>query len=441
MSAAEQGRGTATPTVPIITEHPAEATPVLPRRRFSGRTFDALSIRDFRFVFYGNLAQFGAMQMKQLALGVLVFDFTGSFAALGVMALSHAIPGIILSPVGGVVADRAPKKTVIQVAQLLNMLNAAVIAILGLTGLLAFEHLIGSALAQGVVNSIMMPSRQSLIPDLVGPERTMNAVALSTSGENLTQLLGPALAGLLLAISSPAVVFGVIALMFLFAVFVTGKLPAHPPYAYVSNRPKVAKRPSGLGDLREGLIYTWQNGTVRMIILINFVIIVATFPYQAMLPGFVKEVLNKGELEQGLLMSVTGIGALTGSLIIASLPNRHRGKMLLFSGAGLAISLIVFASSTNYFLTIPIMLFVGVTFAMRRSLGQILIQTYPEPEYRGRVMAIWMMQFSIMSLATFGTGLLSEWLGPQLAIGGIAAVLLVVLVPVYAFVPRIRDLQ
>lgn len=412
-----------------------------PRRFATPRTFDALAIRDFRLIFFGNLSQFGAMQMKQLALGVLVFQFTGSFAALGVMALSHAIPGLLIGPVGGVVADRAPKKTVIQVAQGLNMLNALAIVALAVAGILRFEHLILSGVAQGAVNAVMMPSRQSLIPDLVGPQRTMNAVALNTSGENLMQLAGPAVGGLLLAFFSPAYVFGVIAGMFAFAMAVTGRLPAHPPHAFVSQQAQTHGRSGSLRQLREGLAYTWRDRTIRTIIWVNFIIILATFPYMMMLPGFVREVLDKGPAEQGMLMSVTGVGALVGSLIVASLPSRKRGRWLLASAMALAVSLIAFAWSTNYYVTLVIMLFVGVMFAMRRAIGQVLIQSYPDPEYRGRVMSIWIMQFSLMSLGTFATGLLAEWLGPQLAIGGLAAALLVILVPVALFVRPIRDLE
>src|SRR6185436_13276307 len=141
---------------------------------------------------FGNVLQFGSMQMQLLVRGVLVFQLTGSFAALGTMALANAIPGLLFAPIGGVIADRAPKKTVIQLAQLYNVGNAAILAVLaaGFFGLhLAFWHLFLSAFLQGGINSMMMPSRQSIISDLVGRERLMNAVALNTSGQNLMQLV------------------------------------------------------------------------------------------------------------------------------------------------------------------------------------------------------------------------------------------------------------
>src|SRR5215210_3490635 len=160
------------------------AEPLLtpPGQGWRGRTFSSLQDRNFRLLYFGNILQFGSMQMQQLVRGWLVFHLTGSFAALGLMALANAIPGLLFAPVGGVVADRLPKKTVIQFCQTYNVLNAAVLAVLaaGVFGLhLAFWHLFLSGFLQGGINSIMQPSRQSIIKDLVGTERLMNAIGIN----------------------------------------------------------------------------------------------------------------------------------------------------------------------------------------------------------------------------------------------------------------------
>ncbi len=226
--------------------------------------------------------------------------------------------------------------------------------------------------------------------------------------------------------------------VFAIAVYCTSRVPKYPPHAASM---RTANPGGNLGDLREGFIYTISDPTIRTLIAVNFLVILASMPYMAMLPGFVHDVLHRGAAEQGVLMSVTGIGAVVGSLFVASLPNRNRGQMLMLAATVLSASLIAFAVSEDYYITLPIMLVVGVSSSVRRSLGQVLIQTYPDPEYRGRVMAIWMMQFSLMSLGTFGAGILSDWIGPQLAIGGMAAGLMVVVVLVTLFVPRMRRLQ
>ena len=414
------------------------------RRRFSLQTFSALSNPDFRLLYCGNLLQFCAMQMQMLVRGVLVYELTGSFAALGLVNLANAIPGLIFSLLGGIVADRVPKKTVIQSAQLINMANAAALAALAGFGALRFEHLVISAVAIGGVNAIMMPSRQSIIPDLVGREKLMNAVALNTSAQNLMQLIGPGLGGLLLAIASPAAVWGLNAALYFGAVTFTARLPKEPVYSYGAQNARAGvskKRGGGWRDLIEGLKYVSSDRTIRTLIGVNFLIVLVSMPYTMMLPGFVREVLHEGPGTQGMLMSISGVGAMAGSLVVASLPGRNRGRLFLCFAILLGFALIAFSLSTNYMVTMPIMLLIGAGTAGRMSLGQVLVQSYSEDEYRGRVMAVWMMQFSLVQFGTFATGILAEYVGPQLAIGGLAVWLIVAMGLVIMFVPSFRRME
>jgi MFS family permease len=411
-----------------------------------GRTFSALQDSNFRLLYIGNVLQFGSMQMQLLVRGVLVFELTGSFAALGTISLANAIPGLLLAPVGGVVADRAPKKTVIQLAQLFNAVNAAVLAVLaaGLFGFeLAFWHLFASALLQGGVNSIMMPSRQSIISDLVGPERLMNAVAINTSGQNVMQLIGPGLGGLLIAGWDASIVFWLMALMYGMAVLFTMRLPARPLFAYAGERVAArGRRGSGsVRDLVAGMKYVASDRVVRLLILVNFMIVIVAMPYTMLLPGFVREVLDRGPGVQGLLMSVSGLGAIAGSLVVASLSPHHRGRLMIIWGAVLGAALVAFAISTNVWITLPIMLFIGIGQAGRMSMGQVLIQSYSAPEYRGRALAVWMMQFYLVQFGTFFVGILAELIGPQLAIGGLAFLMVLGMGATMLFMPTIRDLD
>ena len=177
------------------------------------RTFAALKDSNFRMLYIGNVLQFASMNMQMVVRGWLVFDLTGSFAMLGTMSLANAIPTLIFSPIGGVVADRAPKKTVIQIAQGYNAINAALLAILaaGLFGLhLAFWHLFLSAFLQGVVNATMQPARQSFISDLVPRALLTNAIGINASGQTMMQLVMPGTAGFLIATVSPALVCAVV---------------------------------------------------------------------------------------------------------------------------------------------------------------------------------------------------------------------------------------
>ena len=413
------------------------------------RAFSAMRDRNFRLLYLGNMLQFGAQQMQLLVRGLIVYQLTGSFALLGSIALASAVPGLLLSPVGGVMADRMTKKTIIQLAQGFNAVNAALLALLAWGGIPGFHlelwHLFLSAVLQGGVNSMMMPSRQSMISDLVGPKRLMNAVAVNSSGQTLMQLIGPAVGGVLYDYLSAASVFWTMAVMFTLAVTFTMRLPAHPLYSFDRNAegapPRRARNHGSLSDVADGMIYVWRNPVLRALIGVNFLIVVVAMPYTMLLAGFVEAVLHKGGAEIGLLQSVQGVGAILGSFIIASSSPRGRGKMMIFWGAFVGVSLIAFAASSNYWLTMAIMFVVGIGQTGRMAIGQVLIQTYAADEYRGRVTAVWFMQFSLVQLGTFFVGILAEVLGPQWAIGGLAALMVVTMGFVWVFVPRIRNLE
>ena len=418
------------------------------------RTFGAvLDDRHFRNLFLGNMLQFGSMQMQLVVRSWLVFHITGSFAALGTMALANAVPGIIFSPIGGLIADRAPKKTVIQAAQFYNVLNAAVLALLAV-GWLGFElefwHLFLSSFLQGGVNSIMMPSRQSMISDLVPRDRLMNSIGINSSGQTFMQLVGPGIAGFLIAALSPGAVFALMAAMYFFAMTFTMRLPKTPLYGFAQSEAGQAaararsggrRGASGFKDLKDGMRYVATDPVIRMLVLVNFLIVVVAMPYTMLLAGFLKDVLDKGAFEQGMLQSIQGVGAVGGSIFIASSASRGRGKMMIFWGALLGVSITAFAISTNYWITLPIMILIGAAQAGRMAIGQVLVQSYSAEEYRGRVQSVWFMQFSLVQVGTFFVSLLAEVLGPQLAIGGLAALLVVAMALIAIFVPSMRRLE
>lgn len=427
-----------------------------PQESWLRRTFGAVvDDANFRNLFIGNIFQFGSMQMQLVVRGWLVFHLTGSFAALGTISLANAVPGLIFAPIGGVLADRMPKKAIIQAAQGYNVVNAALLAVLaaGWFGLeLEFWHLFLSSFIQGGVNSVMMPSRQSMISDLVPRERLMNAIGTNSAGQTFVQLVGPGLAGFLIAAFSPAAVFALMAAMYGLAVSFTVRLPSKPLYSFAesaSGKAAAAARAGaggrrgsgGVKDLVDGMRYVATDPTIRMLIIVNFAIVVVAMPYTMLLPGFVSDILNKGALEQGTLQSVQGLGAIAGSVMVASAAAHARGRMMLAWGALLGAGIVAFAISTNYWITLPIMVFIGAAQAGRMAIGQVLIQSYSAEEYRGRVQSVWFMQFSLVQFGTFVVSLLAEVFGAQLAIGGLAALLVLTMVLVALFVPSMRELE
>ncbi len=417
-----------------------------PLSSWGHRTFSALEDHNFRPLFLGNIAQFSSMQMQQVVRGWLVYDLTGSFAWLGTMALANAVPSLIVSPIGGVVADRATKKTVIQLAQGYNAVNAGLLAILaaGWFGLhLELWHLFLSAFLQGTVNSIMQPSRQAMISDLVPRERLMNAIGINSSGQTFMQLVGPALAGFIIYSHGPAVVFLVMGAMYAAAMVFTINLPKHPLYSFVreGRAGGHGRRGGGLSDLIEGVKYLGRDKTIGLVLFVNFLIVTVSLPYTQLLPGFVAAVLKRGAFEQGILQSVQGLGALGGAVFVASAPSHGRGRLLLGAGALLGGMIVLFSMSTVYLITMPIMVVLGFAQAVRMAVGQVLIQEYSEEEYRGRVASVWFMQFGLVQFGTFVVGILANAFGPQLAIGGLAALLLVSMGVMALISPTMRKLD
>ncbi len=272
----------------------------------------------------------------------------------------------------------------------------------------------------------------------------MNAIALNTSGTNFMQLVGPGIGGALIASVSAAAAFWVMATLAFLAALLSAQLPSRPAFSFAEESARAGvepKKPTGFADLAQGARHMVQNTHLRTLITINFIIVLLSMPYSMMLPGYVQEVMHRGAAEQGVLVGISGFGAMLGSLFIASLPPKQRGPRLVGVAGILAVALIAFSMNTHYLVMMPIMLVIGVVSAMRLSFGQILIQTYSADEYRGRVVSVWMMQYSVVSLGTFGVGYLSEWFGPQLAIGGMAATLLLFTAAIGLFSRGIRQLQ
>jgi MFS family permease len=419
--------------------------PVLPARtaRALPRTFEALADRNFRWFFGSLFGHFTAMNMQMFVRGWVVFELTGDFAALGLISLVTGLAGLATSLVGGVLADRARRKVrVVQACQAVSALTALAVGLLISAGALRFAHLLVASAIQGAVMNVMMPSRQALTPDVVGMQRLMNAIALNTSGMNVARLLMPGLAGGMVSalgggdgdIAPAQYVYFMMTGLYLWSIL--GLFQVR-----VTDREQPAERPPALRELWDGFVYVGRDPTMRMLIGLNFFMVLFSMTYFQLLPGFAKEVLGVGPGRLGLLTSVSGVGSLVGSLLVASLPSRRRGLMLLGSGLLLGVALVGFAASTVFWLSLAILTVVGVGQAGRMSLSNVLIQAYVRDEYRGRVMSIYMLEISLMSLGIYVIGLLADAFGAPLAIGGSAVGMIVMVVGILALVPRYRNLD
>ena len=405
--------------------------------RFHLRTFESLNDREFRWFYLALLGQMGAMNMQMLARGYLAFELTGSFAALGLIGLANAIPMLALSLYGGVIADRFPKKRVLQAGQAVSALIALCVGLLLVADLLTFPYLLAAGAVQGVVMALMMPSRQSILPEVIGMERLMNAVSLQAAGMNLMRLLGPAAGGFLIAWVGAEALYFIMTAMYLIAVVALGPVRLRHEGG---GRARSGAR-SGGGGMADGLRYIRNDSTIFVLLMMTFVISILAMPYLLMLPGFVDEIFGGGPRELGLLISVGGVGSLLGALTLASLPPKRRGLMLLGSGLVMGVALIGFSASPSIWIGGGFMFFVGVGSAGRQALGNVLLQSYTENAYRGRVMSIYMTQISLMSLGAFIIGLIAEAAGAQWALGGMATLLVVMSVGFFAASPLLRRLD
>ena len=403
----------------------------------SVRTFESLDDREFRWFYLALLGQMAAMNMQMLVRGFLTFELTGSFAALGVIGLASAVPMMGLSVVGGVIADRAPKKQVLQAGQVASALIAAAVGLLLLFDLLEFPHLVVAGVIHGTVMALMMPSRQAILPEVVGMARLMNAVSLSAAGMNLMRLSAPAAGGFLIAFVGAEWVYFLMAGLYLFAVLTLARVD--PKYA-PSGGGQAAKV-GGAAAVMEGLRYVRDDRRILVLLLMSMATSALAMPYLLLLPGFVDDVLGGGAKELGLLIAVSGVGSLAGALSLASLPPRRRGLLLMLSALVIGAALAAFSATTSIWLGGLFMLFVGVGSAGRQALGNVLLQSYARDEYRGRVMSIYMTQFSLASFGAVFLGFVAEEVGAQWALGGMSALLVVVSLAFLAFVPRMRDLD
>ena len=447
------------------------------------KTFDSLiDVPAFRWYLGSMMGNWSAIQMQQVARGYLAYQLTDSFAALGLVELANTWPRLFLALYGGVVADKVSRRVIIQVGQALVALNAGMIALLLFTGTLEFWHVIMASFVQGVLNSFVLPARQAMIPEIVGPNRLMNAYALNVFVLNTMRLFAPAAAGGIIAFLmvrtggdvfvSVGTVFALMALLNVWAVIGLFRVPktnaatraalrgetaavaangqaAHRggEIAAVAANGQAARRRlmdrAGLRDMLDGLGYMRRNSILLALMAIQSVTAMLGIVYQRMLPGFVEEVLGYSEDESaaamGFLLTMTAIGALVGSLLIASLPDRNRGKILVASLILFGATQIVFASTTVFWVSAAVVVVLGIGQAMRQSITNILIQSRTDETYRGRVSSILMLDDGLEALGVFCIAIVADVVGVQWAVGAVGVLMLLCGLALWS-TRRIRDL-
>ena len=313
------------------------------------------------------------------------------------------------------------------------------IAILLSTGYLSPQHpgswwfLIISAVFEGAIFGLMWPVNTSILPELVGVKRVMNAIFLSTTGMNVFRLIGPALAGYLVDAYSFAVVYYLITALYASSVVFTFFLP------YTG----VASTGSGgpLSDTIKGFSYLGREQVMLLIVVFAVCHIVSGQPFQQLFPVYTESVLKISASKMGLLTGLSGIGAMVGSLAMASFALRKRGTILLLSGVVMGIPILAVTSSHHWWIAVVAMPFVGIGLAMHAGLTSTLLQTYAEPDYRSRMQGFFAMANGLAGFGTFMTGILAEAIGIRPAISLSAVFLTLASVVLLAFGRQLRNLE
>jgi len=381
----------------------------------------ALRYRNYRLFFSGQGTSLIGTWMQQTAASWLVYRLTDSAFMLGLVSFSNQIPFFLLTPLGGVLADRVNRHRILLVTQTLSMLQAFALAALVLTNTIEVWHIIALGIFIGCINAFDIPTRQSFLLDMIEKRDDLgNAIALNSSMFNAARLLGPSIAGLVIAISNEGVCFLLNGLSFLAVLAALLAMKIQPQKI----EPKTA---NPLQGLREGIAYATGFSPIRSILLLVALASVAGVPYIALMPIFARDVLHGGSHTQGFLMSAVGLGALTGALFLASRINvRGLGKIIAFSAGLFGAGLIVFSFSRTLWLSLLAMAVTGFGMMVQMASSNTVLQTLADDDKRGRVISLYATAF--MGMAPFGSllaGVLARIIGAPhtLLIGGLCCIL------------------
>lgn len=379
----------------------------------------ALRHRNFQLFFSGQLISLVGTWMQSVAQSWLVYRLTGSALLLGSVGFASQIPVFLFAPLGGITADRYNRRYIVIATQIASMLLAFILAALTLLHKVQVWHVFVLAALLGVVNAFDIPGRQSFLVDMVGRDDLMNAIALNSSMFNGARVIGPAIAGILVAkigegwcffangVSYIAVIIGLLLMRV-----------ASPP------RPAMA---SPFEHMMEGFRFVNDTAPIRALLLLLGLVSLVGMPYVVLMPIFADQILHGGAQGLGILMGATGVGALLGALTLAFREGvKGLGRWVAWCCAGFGASLAVFAYSQKFWVSVILLLPVGYSMMLQMACSNTLIQVMVPDALRGRVMAVYSMMF--MGMAPIGAllgGVLADSLGAPrtVAIGGLACLM------------------
>ncbi len=358
-------------------------------------TLRALRYRNFQLFFGGQLISLIGTWMQTIAQSWLVYRLTGSAVLLGAVGFASQIPVFLLAPAGGIAADRYSRRNIVIATQTSAMLLALILAALTLSGAVRIWHIFVLSAFLGVVNSFDIPARQAFIVEMVGRRDLMNAIALNSSMFNASRVVGPAAAGILVATIGEGWCFFANGVSFIAVII--GLMMMN-----VERRAQAGPLASPIENLKEGFRFVLANKPVRAILLLLGVVSVTGMPYTVLMPVFADRILHGGARALGWLSAVTGVGAISGALLLASRTNvKGLGRWVARASLGFGASLFAFSCSRSLWLSAALLVPVGFSMMLEMGSSNTLLQTMAPDHLRGRVMAVYSMMF--MGMAPIGS--------------------------------------
>jgi MFS family permease len=397
-----------------------------PRRVATGgislrKTFSAFKHRNFRLYFFGQLISFTGTWMTTTAQGWLVYQLTGSKALLGVVAAAASAPMLFFATWGGWAADRYSKRSVIVCTQVCSMILSFAMAALVWTKIVQPWHIIILAVLGGITMAFDMPARQSFVIEMTSREDLMNAISLNSSAFNCARIVGPSIAGLLMAQVGISLCFLFDGLSFIpvIAGLLMMRLPKRETNFGVDSGP--------LAQALEGFRYVWGHRRVLTILSLFTVVGIFGWSYSVLMPAFARDVLHLGANGYGLLMAGSGVGALAAALTVASAGHMLPTRVMALGGVWIfSVSLVLFAFNKNLCLGVLLLALVGFGVVLYFSTSNTVLQSIVPDEMRGRVMGIWALIFGgMIPLGSLEAGLMADLLGSPatMAIGALICAL------------------
>jgi MFS family permease len=394
------------------------------RERFAAAASNAtrsLRARNYRLYFMGQGVSLVGTWMHRVAMAWLVYRLTGSAFMLGLVGFAGRIPTLLLAPLAGVAADRFDRRRILFVTQALSMVQAVLLAVLVIGGAIQVWHVLVLASLLGVLEAVDIPARQSLYVRLIDDPRDLaNAIALNSSVFNLARLVGPAVAGVLIAVVGEGWVFGINAITYLAMLVALGLM-------HMTARPATGEWGGVVRNLREGVGFAWGFPAVRAVLILVAISGFFAVPFVVLMPVFATDVLGGGPGTLGILMTAQGAGALAGALVLAArVRTGGMGPLIAVAAALFGAGLIAFGLSRSLWISLPILAIAGFGLMVQSAATNTFLQSVAGDAMRGRIMSLYTMAFmGSLPLGNLYAGAMADLIGAPatVLIGGVVALL------------------